>query len=111
MSEGNGERRDNTGGSDSSGTTPPSVASIVDSTVRVLLPQLTEKIKHQVSQAIKTALAAISTAGQTGGNVRVKGRRSGRQGWQQQNLVHVSYTDGSGGEASCSWCDILCKSQ
>ena len=68
MSEGDGKRRDNTGGSGSSGTTPPSVASIVDSTVRVLLPQLTERIEQQVSQAIKTALAAISTAIMAGGS-------------------------------------------
>ena len=67
MSEGDGERRDITGGLGSSGTTPPSVASIVDSTIRVLLPQLTERIKHHVSQAIKTALALTSMAGQTGG--------------------------------------------
>ena len=67
MSEGDGRPPADRGSpSSSSSETPPSVATIVDSTVKVLPPQLTDKIEQQVSQAIKTAFAAISTAGQQG---------------------------------------------
>ena len=70
MSEGDGrlpaDRGSPSSSSSSSSETPPSVATIVDSTVKVLLPQLTDKIEQQVLQAIKTAFVAISMAGQEG---------------------------------------------
>ena len=41
----------------------PTVAAIVDSTVKILLPQLSDKIEQQVSQAVKAALEAMKSAG------------------------------------------------
>jgi hypothetical protein len=49
-------------GGNSSGT--PTAAAIMDSTMKILLPQLGEKIEQQVSQAIKAALEATSMAWQ-----------------------------------------------
>ena len=66
MSE-EGEKSDNPGGGSTSSAgeiTPVSMAAIVDSTVKVLLPQLSDRIEQQVTQAIKTVLSATSTAGQ-----------------------------------------------
>ena len=40
----------------------PTVAAIVDSTVKLLLPQLSDKIERQVSQAVKAALEATKSA-------------------------------------------------
>ena len=57
----------------SAGETPPSLETIIDSTVKVLLPQLSSKIEQQVSQAIKSALSATSSSGQC-----MKGVRNGR---------------------------------
>lgn len=45
------------GGGDSGGK------PIVDSTVKILLPQLSEKIEQQVTRAIKAAMEATSMAG------------------------------------------------
>ena len=50
------------GGSGSSEETP-TIAAVVDSTVKILLPQLSDKIEQQVSQAIKAALEATKQAG------------------------------------------------
>ena len=58
----NEEHEGDLSGRGTSGETPPSVATIVDSTVKVLLPQLSEKIEQQVSQAVKAALASSSSA-------------------------------------------------
>jgi hypothetical protein len=49
------------GGDDGSGT--PTAEAIVDSTVKILLPQLSEKIEQQVSRAIKAAMETTSMAG------------------------------------------------
>ena len=41
----------------------PTIAAIVDSTVKILLPQLSDNIEQQVSQAMKAALEATKSAG------------------------------------------------
>ena len=46
------------------GEMPPSLETIIDSTMKVLLPQLSNKIEQQVSQAVKSALSATSSSGQ-----------------------------------------------
>ena len=53
---------DSAGGSMTS-VVMPTVETIIDSTIKVLLPQLSDKIEQQVSQAIKAALAAASSSG------------------------------------------------
>ena len=41
----------------------PTLAAIVDSTVKLLLPQLSDNIERQVSQAVKAALEVTKSAG------------------------------------------------
>ena len=54
------------GGPSSSSETSTAVATIVDSTITVLLPQLTETIEQQVARVVKATLTTSSTAGQKG---------------------------------------------
>ena len=50
-------------GGSGSGEERPTVAAVVDSTVKILLPKLSNKIEQQVLEAIKAALEAMKSAG------------------------------------------------
>ena len=76
-----------------------------------LLPQLTDRIKQQVSQAIKTALAATSMAGQTGGKCKGKEKRQRPAGWAAAKLGACKLYLQEWGEGGYAWRNILCKSQ
>jgi hypothetical protein len=56
MSSEDGETGDGGGGT-------PTAEAIMDSTVKILVSQLSEKIEQQVSRAIKAAMEATSMAG------------------------------------------------
>ena len=59
MSEGHGDggKPTETGGPSSTSMTATAAATMVDSTIKVLLPQLTETIEQQVARAVKEPAA------------------------------------------------------